>query len=173
MSGLFMRVDKIDAFPGMATVKEIGGKKGFFPIDSYALGFSRMVHVAVGSAGDAEVGVPALSDLTISRGADNASAVLSTLFFAPSDKGKTFEVVETKQKNDGKGLIPVKIITVEEARISDYAIQPGANTFSIAYTSMSITYYVESETGSVAKGDTVKFDLKTGTLVSGNADAMK
>ena len=62
MSGLFMRIDGIDKFPGMATVKEIAGKKGFFPVNNYSLGFSRAVHVAVGSAGDAEVGVPGISD---------------------------------------------------------------------------------------------------------------
>jgi type VI secretion system secreted protein Hcp len=173
MSGLFMRVDGIDSFPGMATVKEINSKKGFFPVESYSLGFSRSIFVAVGSSGNAEVGVPALSDLSVSKQADNASAVLSTLFFAPSDKGKTFEIIETKQKNDGKGLIPVKVITVEEARLSSYQVVPGMNEMSIAYTSIAITYYVESETGEVSKGDTVKFDLATGTLVSGNAAAMK
>lgn len=173
MSGLFMRIDGIDTFPGMATVKEIAGKKGFFPVDAYSVGFSRSVYVAVGSAGDAEVGVPAISDLMVSRGADNASAVLSTLFFAPGDKGKTFEILETKQKNDGKGLIPVKIVTVEQGRLSSYDVTPGQNTMSISFTTVSITYYVEDEAGAVTKGDTVKFDLKTGELVSGNAEAQK
>ncbi len=173
MSGIFMRVDGIDSFSGMATVKEINGKKGFFPVDAYSLGLSRSIYIAVGSSANAEVGVPALSDLMVTKQADNASAVLSTLFFAPSDKGKTFEIVETKQKNDGKGLIPVKVITVEEARLSSFDVSPGQNTMAIAYTSIAIAYYVESESGQVSKGDTVKFDLATGTLVSGNADAMK
>ena len=109
----------------------------------------------------------------VSRGADNASAVLSTMFFAPGDKGKTFEILETKQKNDGKGLIPVKIITVEQGRLSSYDVTPGQNTMSISFTTVSITYYVEDEAGAVTKGDTVKFDLKTGELVSGNAEAQK
>lgn len=173
MSGMFMRIDGIDDFPGVSTVKEIAGKKGFFPVQSYSLGFSRSVSITVGSAGDAEVGVPSITDLIVSRGADNASAVLSTMFFAPGDTGKIFEILETKQKNDGQGLIPVKIITVEQARMTGFEASPGLNNIRIAFTSVAITYYVEDEAGAVTKGDTVKFDLKAGLLVSGNAEAMK
>ena len=33
MSNTYMRIDKIDDFKGMASIKEVGGKKGLFPID--------------------------------------------------------------------------------------------------------------------------------------------
>ena len=67
MSQTYMRIDKIDDFKGMASIKEVGGKKGLFPIDSFNYGFSRSINVAVGSAGDAETGIPSLSDLSVSR----------------------------------------------------------------------------------------------------------
>ena len=173
MANIYMRIDGINDFKGMASVKEIASKKGFFPVGSFSLGFSRSVFVAVGSAGDAETGVPTLGDVQIQREADSASGILETLFFAPGDKGKTFEIVETKAKNDGSGLIPVQIITMEEARISSYSAVPGSNTLAIAFTTISITHYYEDAAGKVEKGDVVKFDLKLGKLESGNQDAMK
>ena len=48
MSQTYMRIDKIDDFKGMASIKEVGGKKGLFPIDSFNYGFSRSINVAVG-----------------------------------------------------------------------------------------------------------------------------
>lgn len=168
MSGLFMRIDGIDSFSGMATVKEIAGKKGFFPVDSYSLGFSRSIYVAMGSAGDAEVGLPAISDLIVSRGADNASALLSTLFFSPGEKGRTFEILETKQKVDGQGLTPLKVITLTEGRLSSFDLTPGTNNLSISFTNVSIAHYLEDEAGGVKKGDVVTFDLKVGELTSGS-----
>jgi type VI secretion system secreted protein Hcp len=44
---------------------------------------------------------------------------------------------------------------------------------SLAYTTISITHYFQDAAGKVEKGDVVKFDLKTGKLVSGNQDAKK
>lgn len=173
MANIYMRIDGIDDFKGMASVKEIAGKKGFFPIDTYSHCFSRSVYVAVGSSGDAETGVPALSDVFVEREPDAASSILETMFFAPGDQGKSIEIVETKAKNDGSGLIPTKIFKLEEGRISSYSAKPGRNEISIAYTTLSITHYYESSSGKVEKGDVVKFDLKIGKLESGNQEAMK
>ncbi|WP_310621199.1 type VI secretion system tube protein Hcp [Flexibacterium corallicola] len=173
MSGYYMRIDGITDFKGMATVKEIAGKKGFFPISNMGFSFSRSIFVAVGSAGDAETGIPAVGDINIERGNDAASAILETMFFAPGAKGKTIEIVTTKTKNDGKGLQPTLVLTLEEARISSYAYAGEQTSLSIAYTVVSIAHYFETESGEVVKSDTVKFDLKSGELVSGNADAQK
>ena len=173
MADVYMRIDGITDFKGMASVKEIAGKKGFFPIASFNLGYSRSIYVSVGSSNDAESGIPALSDVSVSREPDSASAILETLFFSPGDKGKTFEIVETKTKNDGKGIVPRRIVTLEEARLSSYSTAPGSCAMTLAYTTISITHYYEDTAGKVEKGDVVKFDLRTGELVSGNADAKK
>jgi type VI secretion system secreted protein Hcp len=173
MAGVFMRIDGIDSFKGMASIQEIAGKKGFFPISAFSIGYSRSIYVAVGSANDAETGIPALSDVTVSREPDSASAILETLFFAPGEKGKTFEIVETKTKNDGKGIVPRRVVTLEEARLSSYATAPGSCTMTLAFTTISVTHYYEDAAGKIEKGDVVKFDLRTGELVSGNADAKK
>ena len=173
MSQTYMRIDKIDDFKGMASIKEVGGKKGLFPIDSFNYGFSRSINVAVGSAGDAETGIPSLSDLSVSRSDDGASAVLQTLFFSPGKVGKTIELISTRTATDGKGLQPTQVITLEEARISSYAAGDGACAITIAYTTISIAHYFEGTGGTVEKSDTVKFNLKDGQLSSGNQDAMK
>lgn len=173
MASVYMRIDGIDNFKGMATVKEIAGKKGFFPLASFQVGYGRSVVVNVGSSGDAEVGTPSISDVVVDREPDAASAILETLFFAPGDKGKTFEIIQTKTKNDGKGLIPTRIVTLEEARISSYATSSGGNSIAIAFTTIAIAHYYEETSGKIEKGDVVKFDLRTGELVSGNQDAMK
>ena len=173
MANMYMRIDGITDFKGMATVKEVAGKKGLFPIDNMDYGFSRAIFVDVGSSGDAETGVPALSDITVSRMEDGASALLQTLFFSPGDKGKTIEFIATRTANDGKGLQPTQVITLEEARVSTYAAGGGASTIGIAYTTIAIAHYFANEAGAVEKSDTVKFDLRSGELVSGNQDAMK
>lgn len=173
MSGYYMRIDGIDDFKGMATVKEIASKKGFFPISDVDFGFSRSIYVAVGSANDAETGVPAIGDINIKRGNDAASAILETLFFAPGKAGKTIEIVITKTQNDGKGLQPTLVVTLEEARLSSYFYAGDQTSMSIAFTVISIAHYYETEAGEVVKSDTVKFDLKLGELVSGNSDAQK
>lgn len=173
MAGVFMRIDGIDSFNGMASIQEIAGKKGFFPVIDYNLSYSRSIYIAVGSSGDAETGVPSLSDVEVSREPDAASAILETLFFAPGDKGKTFEILETKTKNDGAGMIPTRVITLEEARLSSYKCEPGKSKMSLSYTTISVTHYYETTAGAVEKGDVVKFDLRTGQLVSGNQAAKK
>ena len=173
MSNTYMRIDKIDDFKGMASIKEVGGKKGLFPITSFNYGFSRSINVAVGSAGDAETGIPSLSDLSVSRPDDGASAVLQTLFFSPGKVGKTIELISTRTATDGKGLQPTQVITLEEARISSYAAGDGSCAITIAYTTISIAHYFEGTGGTVEKSDTVKFNLKDGQLASGNQDAMK
>ena len=173
MSGLYMRIDGIDNFKGMASVPDIAGKKGFFTIGSFNVGYSRSIYVAVGSAGDAETGLPALSDVDISRETDSANAILETLFFAPGDKGKTIEIVETRSNTSGDGIQPRRVMSLEEARLSSYSTDGGGCSFSFAYTTISITHYFQNSAGKVEKGDVVKFDLKTGKLVSGNQDAKK
>ena len=173
MANTFMRIDKIDDFKGMASIKEVGGKKGLFPIDTFNYGFSRSINVDIGSAGDAETGVPSLSDISMTRPDDGASAVLQTLFFSPGKVGKTMEIVVTRTATDGKGLQPTQVITLEEARISSYSAGNGSCDSTIAFTTISIAHYFEGTGGTVEKSDTVKFNLKDGQLSSGNQDAMK
>jgi type VI secretion system secreted protein Hcp len=173
MANTYMRIEGIDDFKGMASVADVGGKKGLFPIESLSYGFSRSIHIDVGSSGDAETGLPVLSDVSVNRSDDGASAVLQTLFFSPGAKGKTIEFVSTRTATDGKGLQPTQVITLEEARISSYSAGSGSSTVSIAYTTISVAHYFEGTGGLVEKSDTVKFNLKDGQLVSGNQAAMK
>jgi type VI secretion system secreted protein Hcp len=168
-----MRIDGIDKFKGMATVDSIAGKKGFFPITTFNVGYSRSINVKVGASIDAETGIPAIHDVQVTRSPDAASAIMETLFFAPGDKGKTFEIIETKTGTDGKGMVPRRIVTLEEGRLSSYESDASNTSFTIAFTSVSTTHYFQNDSGKVEKGDVVKFDLKEGVLVSGNQDAQK
>ena len=168
-----MRIDKVTKFPGMASVKKINDVEGFFPIGSYDVSFARSIYVAVGATSDAETGLPSLGDVSVQRQSDNASAILATLFFAPGSKGVTMEIVETQGGADGQALAVTKRVVMEEARLSSYNTTPTGTSMGISYSAISITNYVVDSKGNVEKGDTVKFDLKSGTLQSGNQDVMK
>jgi type VI secretion system secreted protein Hcp len=173
MASIYMRIDGVTDFAGDATVKEINKQKGWFSVSNLSYGFSRSIYIDVGSSGDAESGVPAIGDISLSRELDSASALLETLFFAPGAKGKTLEFIVTKAATDGKGLIPVQVLTLEEARISSYSCAGSSNNITVSFTVLSITHYYATPSGEVKKSDTIKFDLKTGTLESGNKDVMK
>lgn len=166
MTSLFMRIDGIDDFAGMATVEKIQNKSGFFPLDSYSIGFARSIDIKIGAVGDAEVGVPSVSDVVISRRPDNASSILASLFFSPGAKGRVFEILETKQATDGKGLIPVKAIKLEQARISSFDGSPGGNSFTIAFTFIEMAFWLEDGAGNVTKGSVVSYDLAKGQVKS-------
>ena len=50
MATIYMRIDGNDEISGAATIGEVGGKKGFFAIDSLSWGAVRGVTVDVGNA---------------------------------------------------------------------------------------------------------------------------
>ena len=173
MADIYMRIDGVSEFDGSASVKEMNKQKGWFAVSSLSYGFSRSIYIEVGSSGDAETGVPAIGDISITRPLDSASALLETMFFAPGKKGKTVEFISVKASSDGKSLIPVQVLNIEEARVSSYQCSGATNSITIAGTVISITHYYETPSGEVKKSDTVKYDLRTGSLQSGNQDIMK
>lgn len=173
MASIFMRIDGIKDFKGMASIGKINNETGYFPISSFSFGFSRSVFIDVGSAQNAEVGAPTVGDVVVERESDAASPLLKTLFFAPGENGRTIEIIETKAKRDGKGLVPVQVITLEEARISSYMAQPGVNSITIAFTTIESKHWYETEAGGVEKSDVVKFNLKNADLSSGNTQITK
>ena len=166
----YMRVDGVTP-KQTATVEKIGGKDNLFPISSVQYGGGRSIYVEVGSSGSADVSQVSISELTVTRTTDGASAALQTLLFAPSAAAKTMEIIVPTMDRDGKGLIPQQLITLEEARISSYSASgggegPTSESVSVSFTSIAIAHYTQDTSGEVKKGDTVKFDLKTGKLVS-------
>lgn len=170
MANVYMRIDGLTSIKGAATLEEIGGQKGFMPIDEVSLGVARPIVVSVGASTAAEVGTSSFQDVTVKRGCDGASPYLQTFFFAPGDNGRKLEIVVTKAARTGEGLIPSMTYTLEEARLASYGntaadASPGEK-MTIAYTKISITHYIEDADGKISKGDTVAFDLKTAKLVS-------
>jgi type VI secretion system secreted protein Hcp len=169
MANLYMRIDGLTSIKGSATLEEIGGKKGFMPIDSAQFGVGRSINISVGAATSGEMGTVNFADISVARGSDGASPYLQTFFFAPSDSGKTVEIVVTKADRTGEGLVPSMLITMEEARMSSYSLTANngaTDNFSLAYTKVSIAHYIEEADGTIQKSDTVTFDLKTAKLVS-------
>lgn len=171
MASIYMRIDGNDTIKGSATVTDIGGKKGFFALDSLAWSGVRNVTVDIGNADNSDGGMVALGDVQCSKQLDGASPFLTTFLFAPGEEGKKIEIVFTKPNRAGKGLVPYLIITLENARISSYNISGGdgnqpSETFAMTYATIAQTYYVESEGGKVEKAAEVTFDTTIAELTS-------
>lgn len=167
---MYMKIDKLDEIKGAATIKEISGKKGLIPIDSLSWGVSRSLHVIAGQTSHSDSGQIQFSDLSISRAADGASPYLQTFLFSPSADGRTVEFLTTRPERDGDGEVPAMIIRIEHARPNHYALQWSGSTtmetMGLVCTEVGITHYIEDETGTIKKGDTVKYDLQENKLVS-------
>lgn len=171
MASIYMRIDGNDTIKGSATVAEIGGKKGFFAIDSLSWSAMRNVTVDIGNADNSDGGMVALGEIQCSKQLDGASPFLTTFLFSPGDTGKTVEVVFTKPNRGGKGLIPYLVIKIENARISNYSVSGSDGTqpsesYSMTYSTIAHTYYVESEGGKVDKAAEVAFDTQIAELTS-------
>ena len=170
MSNIYMKLDKLDSVPGSSTLKEVGGKKGLMTVEDVNWGAGRPINVVVGSATHAEAGQVGLSDVSVTRKLDGASPFLQTFFFQPGASGRTIDFILTKADRKGTGQVPAMIITLEEARMTSYAVnakdsQP-MESMSFAYTTMSKAHYIEEDSGEIKKSDTIKFDLKEAKLVS-------
>lgn len=166
-----MRIDGLNSIKGAATVGEIGGKKGFFAIDTMSWGAIRGVSINVGNANNADKGMVSLDAVSVSRVSDGASPHLTTFLFAPGAEGKTVEILLTKPSREGNGADPYLVITMEKARIGNYNVSGSDGSlpiemFSLTYTALTLVYYNEADGGKIEKGDTVKFDCTTGKLES-------
>ncbi len=169
MANVYLRIDKLEEVKGSATLEDIGGKKGWMPVDHMNFGLSRDINIEVGAATSGEMGSFSFSNIEVSRDCDGASAYLQTLFFAPGADGKTIELIVTKSDREGKGMVPSLIITLTGARLSHYSLAASerpAENFSIAYVTVSIKHYLEEADGTIKQGDTVGFDLAKATLTS-------
>ncbi|MGV1720324.1 type VI secretion system tube protein Hcp [Vibrio furnissii] len=171
MASIYMRIDGLDNIKGAATIGDIGGKKGFFAIDTMNWGANRGVSVDVGNANNADKGMVSLDAVSVTRNSDGASPHLTTFLFAPGAEGKTVEILLTKPSRDGAGSEPYMVLTLEKARIASYNIHGSdgnlpVEDFAMTYTTLTKVYYQESTGGKIEKGDTVKFDCTTGKLES-------
>lgn len=170
MASIFMRIDGTKP-KGGATIEKIGGKDGFFAIDTVSWGAVRGVGIDVGNADNSDQGMVALGELSISRGCDGASPHLTTFLYAPGGEGKTVEVVMTKPNREGSGADPYLIITIKEARISNYNMSGSDGSmpnesFALTYTEISKAYYIEGQGGKIEKGPEVGFDATKAKVTS-------
>ena len=171
MASIFMRIDGLTSIKGGATVDKIGGKEGFFAIENVSWNADRDVTIDLGNANNADKGMGGLGKVVVKRTSDGASPYLTTLLFSPGDDGKTIEIVMTKPSRAGDGMEPYMVITLEKARMAHYNIdchdgQLPQEDLDLVYTTFSTVYYTEGVDGKIEKGDTVKFDTTTNTVVS-------
>ncbi|MFY2508617.1 type VI secretion system tube protein Hcp [Vibrio pectenicida] len=170
MASIFMRIDGTTP-KGAATVEKIGGKDGFFAIDTVTWNAVRGVGIDVGNANNSDQGMVALGEINVTRGCDGATPHLTTFLYAPGAEGKTIEIVMTKPNREGSGADPYLILTLNAARMSSYnmAGSDGSlpnESFSLTYTEISKAYYIEGEGGKIEKGPEVGFDATTAKVTS-------
>lgn len=170
MASIYMRIDGTTP-KGAATVEKIGGKDGFFAIDSVSWSAVRGVGIDVGNANNADQGMVALGEININRTCDGASPYLTTFLYAPGAEGKTVEIVMTKPNREGSGADPYMIVTLKEARMASYNLGATdgslpSESFSLTYTQVSKAYYIEGQGGKIEKGPEVGFDATTAKVTS-------
>ena len=56
MANVYLRIDKLEEVKGSATLEDIGGKKGWMPVDHMNFGLSRDINIEVGAATSGEMG---------------------------------------------------------------------------------------------------------------------
>mgnify|MGYP000017222242 FL=1 len=170
MASIFMRIDGTTP-KGAATVEKIGGKDGFFALDSVSWSAVRGVGIDVGNANNADQGMVALGEVNMTRGCDGATPHLTTFLYAPGPEGRTVEVVMTKPNREGSGADPYLILTLKMARMSSYNMSGTdgslpSESFSLTYTEISKAYYIEADGGKIEKGPEVGFDATTAKVTS-------
>jgi type VI secretion system secreted protein Hcp len=171
MASIFMKIVGLDEVKGAATVAGLP-VTGLFAINNISWGAARGVTMEVGNANNADKGMMAMNDITISRESDGASPHLTTMLFAPGSEGKTVDIYLTKPSRDGSGgADPFMVFTLENTRINNYNVNSSdgglpSESFSLTYVTISLVYYWENLAGLVVTGDTVKYDVSTGKLES-------
>ncbi|WP_114785775.1 Hcp family type VI secretion system effector [Vibrio tetraodonis] len=171
MASIFMKIDGNTVPKGAATIEKIGGKDGFFAIDSFSWNAVRGVGIDVGNANNADQGMVALGEVNITRSCDGASPYITSFLYAPGPKGNKVEIVMTKPNREGNGADPYLILTLEAARISSYNLAGSDGSlpnesFSLTYTIINMVYYVEDEGGKIEKGPEVGFDTTKAEVTS-------
>ena len=164
-------IEKKDLNAGAATIPKINNKDNWISIDSVSFGFGRSISMDVGNVSNAEVGVPSISEISISHTLDGASPALQTAFFAPEEKGAKIFILMTKTKRDGSGVQPAMEIALESARISSYSFGgangSGQESLTISFTKITCSHFVEDENGKLSTSPKiVGFDLAEAKLLS-------
>lgn len=173
MATLFMRIDGNTDIPGTATIGDITGTttKGWFAIESVSWGAMRGVSVDIGNANNADSGMVAMGEVSISKSYDGATPFIQTFMYEPTKTGKLVQAVVTRPIAEGGGVEAVMIFTMASARVSNYSLSCGegglpSESFSLTYNSIDQSFkYVDAD-GALQDGETVKFDATTNKLDS-------
>lgn len=161
----------IDGVTPQGASTNIPGREGFFPIDSISWGAVRGVGIDIGKGNNADQGMVELGTIDITRSCDGATPYLTTFLYAPGPEGKTVEIVITQPNRQGSGLDPYLIITLRGVRMASYKMTGSDGSvpnesFSLTYTHISKSYYIEGEGGKIEKGHEVGFDPTTAKVTS-------
>ena len=73
MATLFMRIDKNEKIKGGATVEKIGGKEGWFALQSVSWSGARGVNIEIGNAENRDSGIVHMGEISCSKSYDGAS----------------------------------------------------------------------------------------------------
>jgi type VI secretion system secreted protein Hcp len=151
--------------------RRLAEKRAVFALQSVSWSGARGVNIEIGNAENRDSGIVHMGELSCSKSYDGASPFMSTFLFYPGTEGKTVFVTDTKPNREGDGIIPYLEFELTNARMSNYSIMTSdggdpSESFSLVYTKVTITYYVEDDGGKVTKAATVAYDAPTAKLES-------
>lgn len=170
MASIFMRIDGVDV-KGGATVEGLEGS-GWFAISSYHWGGIRNVAMDIGNGNNADSGMVAVSEVSITKQVDGASEDLLSFLYNPGKEGKTIEIAFTKPEVDGSGAKVYYQVKLSNARCVNYhanghdGSQPSESC-AFSYVEISVKHNYELEGGEIKEGGIVTFNVPLGKMISG------
>lgn len=159
---IYLKIDKID---GPVTTK---GFEKQIEILSFSLGTSRMIGTAARGSTNREHAEPTLSEVTLTKNWDTASANLFQDAVAGTMDKKAILTFTTTSKGATEKFLE---IDMENVGLSSYQLGggmegPPTESISLNFTKISYTPYAIDVGGKATKGTPVNYDL---TLMKANA----
>ena len=175
MASLYMRIEGGDVQGGSTAVFTGGdsmSEQGWFAVKNFSWGAVRSVGMDIGNGMNADSGMVAMNEMTVTKEVDGASENLLSSLYMPGDEGKIVDLICTKPDRSGEGAQVYMQLKLEKARLVSYSINgsDGAMPFeslSIAYNTIKVKHWHEAEGGRLEAGGLVAYDLPTGKVISG------
>ena len=170
MASIYMRVDGVKV-KGGATVEGLP-QDGWFALNSYSWGAVRQVAMDIGSGNNADSGMVAMSEVSITKELCGASEDLLSFLFSPGVEGKDVDIVFTKAARDGSGAEIYYQVGLKKARVVSYNLSgsDGSQPFesiSLSYIQVDKKHRHELDGGKLEDGGLVSYNVPQGKLISG------
>lgn len=143
------------------------GYAGHMAVDSFSFGVGRGITMEAGNMANREAGRPSISEITLSKVADNAT----TSIFKESVSGSKGKKIELKFVKTGADKV-TEFMTyeLEDALVSGYSMSAGAEgepieNISLSFSKIMVKYNDFDKSNKSASPQIVGYDLTKGSAL--------